>query len=119
MDIIHMGWRLRGSDVTLRLDVHVPTSVPPHLGRQRTPYYTLADSLFAHAEQVCCLPHSHPPGCQPVTPYVTPCVTPPALADILHASERPRKPLASILAPLRARGGPARPASLPDRRYRH
>ena len=76
IDIVLMGWRLCGSHVTPRLEVHVPTSVLPHLGGQRTPYYTLADGLFAHAEQVGRLPHSHPPGWQPVTPYVTPYVTP-------------------------------------------
>src|SRR5215207_5842270 len=99
MGIMLMGWHRVCSLVTPRLNIHVPTSVLPHLGAQRTPYNTLADRLFAHTEQVSRLPHSHPLGCQPVTPYVTPA----ALADILHASERPRKPLARILAPLSSR----------------
>ena len=84
-----MRWRLGGSHVTARLDVHVPTSVLPHLGGQSTPYNTLADSFFAHTEQVGRLPHSHPLGCQPVPPDVTPA----ALAAILHTSNRLQKAL--------------------------
>src|SRR5215204_3083944 len=67
-----MGCHLVSSHVTPHLEVHVPTSVPPHLGGKRTPYDTLADGLFAHAEQVGRLPHSHPLGCQPVTPTSPP-----------------------------------------------